>query len=220
MKVRIGSSEFKSQSVAKKHVQGVIEQYAGEHVGESSEHWSLINALWERSPSYVSGVLYFEVSRKFRGCAISSITCEGNIDWSVRSAVSGKTVNKWTMLTVAMRQAIRPQIQKFKAGCSRLCEICQSGSKLEIDHTVSFKSLMRGYLDQAGPSPDVYMYMHAGWMFRPEDREFEANWQQYHEERCSLRPLCVPCHQKCTLEARIGRPMIGYFDSSSGSEDV
>lgn len=219
MKIRIGASEFKSQTVAKKHVQSIIEQYVGENIGESSEHWGLINALWERSPSYVIGVLYFEVSRKFRGCAISAITGNGKIDWSVRGAVSGKDVNRWTMLTVAMRQAIRPQIQKFKAGCSRLCEICQSGGKLEIDHTVSFKSLMRGYLDQAGPSPDVFVYMHAGWMFRPEDREFEANWQQYHEERCALRPLCVPCHLRCTLEARMGRPMIVYFSESEPASE-
>ena len=86
---------------------------------------------------------------------------------------------------------------------------------------MSFKSLMRG-LDQAGNYPDLYMYAHSGWTFRPEDIGFEAGWQQYHQERCSLRMLCEACHLKVTLEARMARPMLKYFgeSESSGSEEL
>ena len=215
MKIRIGEVDFKSHFDAKKYARDIIGQYVGGCIGESSEHYEFMVALWGRSPNYSSGVLYFEIGRKFKGYAISSVTCEGVIDWSLRSAVAGKSVNTWTMLTVAMRQAIRGQTTQFKAKSNNWCSLCESSGTLEVDHILSFKSLMRGYLDYAGKYPDVYAYAHSGYMFRPEDREFEANWQKWHRERCLLRMLCVRCHSKCTLEARIGRPMIGYFDSES-----
>ena len=59
MKVRIGAREFKSGAEAKKHAHAVIFEYVGSQIMEGCEAWGFVNALWERSPQWEAGVLYF-----------------------------------------------------------------------------------------------------------------------------------------------------------------
>ena len=91
---------------------------------------------------------------------------------------------------------------------------------MECDHIIPFKRLMRDYLETQGHYPELFLYAHSGWAFRPEDREFEAGWAKFHEERCQLRMLCERCHLKVTLEARMARPIIRYFGDSDSSEEA
>jgi hypothetical protein len=135
VRVQIGGAEFPTMAAAKVYMRKIIEGCVGRYIDESNEHWPMISALWQRSPNFESGLLYFEASRKFKGCAIKAVTSAGNIDWSIRSAISGKDVGKWTKLTLAMRTAIRPQTVQFRYKSSKLCEICGSGGFLEVDHT-------------------------------------------------------------------------------------
>src|SRR5690349_377054 len=146
MKLQIGDMHFPTKAQAKKYVREVVEQYVGAEINEESEHFGFFTALWTRSPAWVEGVRHFEVSRKFLGAAIRAVTGDGVIiEFSMRAAVAGKDVNVWTKLTLALRASIRPQIQHFKGKCRGLCELCGNGGKIEIDHVVTFKSLMRDY---------------------------------------------------------------------------
>ena len=122
---------------------------------ENSEHFKLLMSLWVRSPLFVAGECHFVVGRKFAGAAVKTVTtCEGlMIDWSIRSAISGKEVSTWTMFTVAMRAAIRPHMQKFRSAGSGKCEMCDYNGFCEVDHVISFKSLMREYLGLRGYYP-------------------------------------------------------------------
>ena len=194
MKICIGPMKFTTKKSAKLHVKSIVESLIGWEVRESSEHFELLMGLWLRSPSFVPGECHFIIGAKFAGAAMKAITCEGqNIDWSIRSAISGRDVSLWTKLTVALRGAIRPQMQKFRSAGSGKCEQCNFNGFCEVDHKISFKSLMREYLDLRGYYPSEYTYQHSGWTFRPEDREFEEEWIRFHEGRCSLRLLCHGC---------------------------
>ena len=148
------------------------------------------------------GECHFVIGQKFAGAAVKAVTTNGVIDWSLRSAISGKQVSRWTMLTVALRGSIRPQMQRFRGAASGKCELCDFNGFCEVDHVIAFKSLMREYLDLRGYYPSEYAYQHSGWAFRLEDREFEMEWVQFHEERCSLRLLCHGCHLVVTKGQR------------------
>ena len=195
--------KFTTKKSAKLHVKSIVDSLIGWEVRESSEHFELLMGLWLRSPSFVPGECHFVIGAKFAGVAMKAITCEGqNIDWSIRSAISGKEVSRWTKLTQALRGAIRPQMQKFRSAGSGKCEMCDFNGFCEVDHKISFKSLMREYLGLRGYYPSEYVYAHSGWAFRLEDREFEAQWVEFHEVRCSLRLLCHGCHKGVTQRQR------------------
>jgi hypothetical protein len=203
MKLTIAGVEYRTKKMAKQFVKSVVDSIIGWEVRETSEHFGLLMSLWQRSPSLVPGDVYFVIGAKFASAAIKAITGDGiMIDWSLRSAISGKDVSRWTKLTQALRGAIRPQMQKFRGAGSGKCELCDFNGFCEVDHLKSFKSLMREYLDLRGFYPENYEYAHSGWCFKPEDWEFEANWQQFHQERCSLRLLCHECHLGVTQRQR------------------
>ena len=181
MKICIATMKFATKKHAKLHVKSIVEPLIGWEVRESSEHFEFLMGLWLRSPSFTPGVTHFIVAQKFAGAAMKAIASDGTmIDWSLRSAISGKEVSRWTKLTVAMRGAIRPQMQRFRGAASGKCELCDFNGFCEVDHVIAFKCLMREYLDLRGYYPSEYAYQHSGWAFKPEDREFEADWVQFH----------------------------------------
>ena len=95
MKLQLGHLPFGSKKLAKNYVKSVVESLIGYEVRETSEHFKLLMSLWVRSPLFVNGVTHFVVGSKFAGAAMKAVTCEGkNIDWSIRSAISGKDISK------------------------------------------------------------------------------------------------------------------------------
>ena len=164
MKLCLADVHFGSKKHAKVYVKSIVNSLIGCEVRENSEHFKLLMSLWVRLPLFVAGECHFVVGRKFAGATVKTVTtCEGlMIDWSIRSAISGKEVSTWTMLTVAMRAVIRPQMQKFRSAGSGKCEMCDYNGFCEVDHVISFKSLMREYLGLRGYYPSEYTYAHSG----------------------------------------------------------
>lgn len=207
MKVAIGNETFATKAAAKAYAMKVLAKYAGRRIEKGAEDFPFVSALWCRSPSWDDGYSSFEVGKKFSGICVVALAGDGRrIDWSIRAAVSGRHVGRWTQLTVAMRLAIRPQILDFRAANRGAdCELCGSKNDrpLEVDHIVSFRSLMRGYLDgRAGVYPDEFQYSHSGWTMRPEDSAFKDGWIEHHQAGAHLRLLCSGCHLRVTKEAR------------------
>lgn len=215
MKLCIGGVDFKTKGLAKKYVTETIRKYIGSEINESSDDFAFFMALWMKSPAWVDGATHFEVATKFSGAAIRAVTGDGiKIDFSLRAAIRGKDVNTWTKLTIAMRGAIRPQIQQFKTKCNGKCDMCDKCGYLEIDHIIQFKDLMAGYLDsRSRVFPEVYTYTHSGWIFTQEDLGFEKEWQEWHRSRCSLRPLCSVCHLSVTKAGRSSDSELSASDS-------
>ena len=210
MKIDIGGCAFATKAAAKKHATQVLTKYKGRRIDVGAEDYGFIAALWKRSPSWAEGYTKFDVGQKFNGLGITAVGDGGkSIDWSIKTAVSGRNVNMWSMLTQAMRGAIRPQILAFRGRSVVHCELCSSTRQIEVDHVVTFKVLMYQWLELWGDErPSDFVYSHAGFQFREEDEAFRRGWANHHRVHCRLRFLCSDCHVKVTTEAR----------QSSGSE--
>ena len=204
MKLTIGDRTFATKVEAKKHSTAVLLKYKGRRVDVLAEDYAFVEALWKRSPSWVEGCTSFEVGQKFNGIGVSAISGDGvSIDWSVKSAVSGRHVNSLSQLTQALRTAIRSQILAFRGRGIAHCELCRSTKQIEVDHVVTFKKLMYEYLELWGDDrPKEFIYSHAGWLFKEQDEEFRKGWTDHHRVHCRLRLLCSACHLNVTIEAR------------------
>jgi len=204
MKLCIAGREFATKKTAKLYIVALVQSLIGCEVHESSEHFKLLMSLWLRSPSYVPGECHFVVGTKISGVAIKTVNrCGELIDWSLRAAIAGRDVSAWGKLTAALRSSIRPAIQKFRSEGSGKCVLCNVSGFCEVDHhMVRFRDLMRAYLEERGYYPDNYVYTHSGWSFTEADREFEQRWVRFHEEKCSLRLLCSPCHKVVTQQQK------------------
>ena len=203
MRVAIGAVRFPTKAAAKKHVTDLIRPYMGKEIHETSGPFELLCALWARSPEWVDGASHFVVGKKFDGVGIKAVAGNKAIDWSISMAISGRASCAWTCLTMAMRNAIRPQVVEFRRRQLLRCVMCGCGGKMDVDHVVPFKTLMGGYLSEKDQvRPEAFNYTSSSWQFRDEDREWREGWEDYHAKRCKLRVLCVPCHVKHTKETR------------------
>lgn len=219
MKVLIGGQTFATQAEAKRHVVETAKKYVGRDITPESEHYSLFYDLWSRSPSFVDGYDLFAVGKKFSSVCIRALSRDGKspVDWSLRNAVSGHFPNLWTQLTLAMRQAIRPQVVEYRNN-HRSCSRCYSFVNIEVDHVKPFKELMQRFLS-THPAPAAYHYTSSGWVFRAENNDFERSWAEFHRAHAKLRLLCKECHQEFTLQALRQEQLREALESSDGSED-
>jgi hypothetical protein len=203
MKIIIGGEIFATKAKAKEYVVNLTKKYIGGRVDESSPDFGVFSDLWTRSPSFEEGPCHFEVGKRFTSVAIKTVLREPVnrvIDWSLRSAVSGRFPSQHTQLTLAMRLAIRPQIQAFKYN-NRQCAQCYVYNDIQIDHVTSFKDLMRAFIDKECP-PTFYYFSPSGWAFCPEHVDYENKWTEFHLTKARLRPLCADCHKDVTQFAR------------------
>ena len=198
-------------AAAKESVRAAMDSLIGQAVLEGSPHYMLICGLWERSPEFRSGPVYFTVERNQSGRPSLRAVCDGaTIDWSVRAAIAGKRPTLHTQLTLAMRRSIRPQVLKFKNELEdRRCQECgQAVEHFEADHVVPFIVLMRGYLEsRGGDVPTELAPIMGGYAFKPSDQQFEAGWLAWHEQRAQLRALCRSCHLAVGRAARCAGPL-------------
>ena len=175
MNLLIGGIVFATKRLAKEYAIDLAKKHVGGRIDENSPDFGVFCDLWVRSPSYEDGMSHFEVGRRFSSVSIKTLIRDGRIiDWSLRNAVSGHFPGIHTQLTLAMRLAIRPQIQAFKYGNNR-CEQCCSWENIEIDHIVPFKELMSKYVSK-GARPEYYHFSQSGWAFAKEHSEYEQGW--------------------------------------------
>lgn len=201
----IGGKEFRSKKLAKEEIMNIVNRLIGHEVLPESEHFAMLWSLWQRSSLYDDGGSHFFIGQKFDGVAIKTVTREGKIiDWSIRNAVSGKDLPRWSKFIAAMRWAVRPHITKFRDEQGGGCVRCGGFRSLEVDHfVIHFKDLVTEFLDsRAGEFPEQFAYSHYGFCFRPEDAKFEAQWAEFHNSRCRLRLLCSDCHRIVTETQR------------------
>jgi hypothetical protein len=94
-----------------------------------------------------------------------------------------------------MRYAIHQQIFDFKNKTTLVCEICDSTDTIEIDHhTIPFRTLFKNFTDgKVLPTIFNNTYYNSA-CFRDEDHLFRCEWESYHKNNASLRPLCKKCN--------------------------
>jgi len=117
------------------------------------------------------------------------------ISWN--KCLSGKPDRPDELLTRAMRTAIQYQLKKFKRTQIHQCAICSSRKEITVDHyPTKFKQIKEDFLlGRVYPTTFTKNYRSQD-CFHEEDKQFEREWQAFHEERATYRILCSTCNMK------------------------
>jgi hypothetical protein len=97
----------------------------------------------------------------------------------------------------AFRDAIRPQIRKFRED-NHVCCNCGGLENIEVDHNYNempFKTLIQNFLYYTRTDYSDYeltSHYASGDTLSKEDSD---KWESYHRGRAILRCLCRSCHQ-------------------------
>lgn len=114
-----------------------------------------------------------------------------------------KPANKRFKVRNAMRNAIRPQVARWKAECVKECRICGTAldfRDFDADHfPLSFDSIAIRWMAENGLDAETIETIGmedfaVGDQF--VDVELESEWFRFHAEWAQYRQLCAPCHRK------------------------
>tara|TARA_R110002096_G_scaffold414849_1_gene616166 strand:- start:43 stop:726 length:684 start_codon:yes stop_codon:yes gene_type:complete len=116
--------------------------------------------------------------------------------------INKKNVKEYLLkknLTSAMRFAIYPQIQSFRLlHHIKECELCRNEHQIEVDHIILFMELKKDFLIiNKLPIPERFDDHPTRFfsVFKPDNKEFEKSWADYHKEHAQLRFLCQRCNR-------------------------
>lgn len=132
---------------------------------------------------YIQLHVLFEGTKKYR--IVSWVQCCG-------------IKNKKDPLTSAMRYAIRRQINQYKKlHIEKICILCHSNIKIEVDHyPTKFAEIKKLFL-QNNVCPEQFNYhpKRGNYMFHKRDKAWNRKWQLYHKKHASYRYLCSKCNK-------------------------
>ena len=114
-----------------------------------------------------------------------------------------KPASKRFKVRNAMRNAIRPQIAKWKAECVKICQICSAPldpRNFDADHyPVSFDTITQQWMNDRGLTDETILTSGTDDFFRGDrfiNIDLEFDWFQYHASVAEYRQLCTQCHRK------------------------
>lgn len=114
-----------------------------------------------------------------------------------------KPANKRFKVRNAMRNAIRPQVAKWKAEClkeCRLCGIVLDSRDFDADHyPVPFGRLVELWMTERGLTDETIETIGMEDFVRGDkfvNVEIEEDWFRFHAERAAYRQMCTQCHRK------------------------
>lgn len=112
----------------------------------------------------------------------------------LNNCIKGKPKEK---LTIAMRNAIIPQILEFRNNNELICNLCFSIINCEIDHyEPKFCDLKTNFLNiYNGKIPNEFCPNDFNSsIFLEKDSKFKDEWYKYHKKNAKLRVLCKKCN--------------------------
>lgn len=208
---KIHDQEFTSQKAAQDHVRGILGKYQGElNLGPDAPEFEFLVALVRRHPEAAEkigvGISHFFVKLSaYRNLELwIARTDETVIDISYPTAIRGVAKTAQENLLSAMRQAIVPQVNEYRAaelakgvatcpGWQRTCGAVLD-SLAPVDHVEPFTDLADRFLaGRQAPSEFADGPTNAA-AFKPEDAAFEAEWLAFHAKEATLQLLCSPCN--------------------------
>ena len=212
-KYYIGSQGFKTKKESEEYTRRIVNELKTSRITKEDKYFSFFNDLIKNHPECDEkigcGIDYFFIqpnvlNKKAYQTMIRRID-ESIIDFSWVYCCQFKIRPSTTDLYTAMRQAIAPDMIKFKKEQIELqCSLCQVSdlnySDYHVDHNEPpFRTIRDNFTSLPGSMiplnfsscPQTYASI-----FRDEDIEFKNNWIKYHNDSCSLQILCRDCNLK------------------------
>jgi len=113
-----------------------------------------------------------------------------------------KKRNQISNLNVAMRFAIKPQIESFiRNNKNKCCEFCNTRQDIQVDHIILFNQLQKDFFNITklnGISIPISFIKYNKlnkYIFKKEDEKFKQEWIEYHKKNATLRYLCGNCNR-------------------------
>jgi hypothetical protein len=209
----IGSKGFKTKKDCETYTRNIVNELKTSRITKTNEYFNFFNDLIKNHPEYDSkigcGIDYFFIqpnvlNKKTYQTMIKRLD-ESIIDFSWVYCCQFKVRSSTSSLITAMRQAIAPDMIKFKREQTELkCCLCKAStldySDYHVDHNdPPFRTIRDNYTslhELLIPSnfdscPQTYLTV-----FKEEDNIFKTNWIKYHNENCTLQILCRDCNLK------------------------
>lgn len=111
-----------------------------------------------------------------------------SISW-VKCSTGRKTMNHEKLIK-ALRDTVEYQIQEFREKVPQFCEECGSTEKLQVDHIIMFKDLIKVFNRNRELPTEFNELGRHQLIFKEEDKQYENDWIQYHKDEATLRILC------------------------------
>ena len=211
MKYSIGDLKFKTKKECENYTRNLINTLGCCIISKDNENFNFFNNLLKNHPKYEIkkgvGIDYFYIQNnpltaKYYQTLIKRLD-NSDVDFSwVYCCQFRERENKF-YLDRAMRFVIKNDTIGFKQKQIKLiCVICNVDNKLYEDYHVdhdnpSFCELKNTFLQlTAQPIPIDFLDYNIDDpnIFKDEDKIFENEWKEYHNQNCNLQILCDNCN--------------------------
>ena len=204
-------SHYKTQKELKQHVRNMVDSIGVcSSIKESHpEKWPDFIYLFKRHSDYPQKfygladimICYNPIFKKQLETLI--VKSNGEIDdvSLLNNCITGKPNDN---LTIAMRNAIYPQIEEFKNNSILKCLLCSDTKDIHIDHfepqfidlKKQFSNNWKGTIPNRFEQNDSHskIFYKQGYDFCSTDKDFEKEWIEYHKKYAVLRVLCRKCN--------------------------
>ena len=167
------------------------------------EKWDFFRALFERHSSYpekFNGLTDIKINYNpvFKNQLETLIVKQNGEEDDVsvlKNCITGKPKDN---LTIAMRNAILPQIFKFRNTNVKVCKLCKSTKNIQVDHhEPQFTDIKTNFIENIWKEklPNKFKPNDShSKVFIKDDSNFNKEWFDYHEQNALLRILCKKCN--------------------------
>ena len=209
----IGTIGFKTKKECEQYTRNIINDLKISQIKRTDKYFDFFNDLIKNHPECEEkigcGIDYFFIqtnilNKKTYQTMIKRVD-NSTIDFSWVYCCQFKVRSTITNLYTSMRQAIAPDMIKFKKEQKELiCSLCDKTtleySEFHVDHNEPpFRIIRDNYISLTenikplnfGSCPITYLTI-----FREEDITFKNEWIKYHNENCNLQILCRECNLK------------------------
>lgn len=209
MKYFIGSMGFKTKTMASAYVKNFINKLKpGDYSPETEEYKFIFDVLKNHS-NFIDklgpGILFFNIEDLAKGKHISFMRKDGSYDdfsynHCCQFRPNGWKENSRLALSYALRLSIAEQIKNYRLSVKNhhYCFYCNSSDELEVDHIYPFSHLIDDFLKITQyiiPTEFINAY-HGKYIFKDEDKPFEADFINYHLKNAKYQFLCKKCNGK------------------------
>lgn len=180
------------------HTVGLCKSLRSEHPKEYTFFYELFQKHPHAERKRVREIADIFIQQSWGDFQIGYMLRDGTRDTiSWNKCLSGKPDSPEMLLTRALRAAIMYQMKIYRRSQVRCCVLCSSDKEITVDHyPTKFRDIRDEFLQTHTPPTTFTKNYRSQDCFHEEDKEFEREWQEFHEQKATYRILCSTCNTK------------------------
>jgi len=198
----VGGIKFKTKKELVEYTRNLIKEKGLYIFSKEDEHFKFfLELLHRRIFEYDGEIIKFEIEPNPITKEPNHMTFTTNTDFrehfSWNKCCNQKEDTPLQKLIKACRVSIKSQILKMSAMRMMGCNECRTLRNLQVDHFNDFKEIFNAFLLINPVIPQTFNsdLNTCEVIFKEEDKLFEKNFQDFHEQNALLQLLCIDCHK-------------------------